>query len=477
MATTSQPHDPYASDVAAGDLIIEPFVAERLGNSAYLVGSRAAGEAVLVDPLRDVEPYLARAEALGLRVTGVVETHIHNDFVSGAREVAQATGAQLGASALAELEYPDARVTPLRDGDALTLGAWRLRVVATPGHTPEHVSYLLTTEGGTPEALFSGGSLMVGAIARPDLLGPSHTPALARAAWQSLRERLLILPDEVAVYPTHGGGSFCAVGQSDERVTTIGQERRHNPLATAQTYRQFLTRYLEPLGAYPAYYQYMRSGNRRGYPLLGRSLPPLRPLTPAAVEAALASGATLVDARPFADYDVGHIPNSLTAGLDGPLSAWVGWVLTPDAPIILMGASPADEREAQRELLRIGFDHILGALEGGLEAWRASGRPMRQTRPATMADLAAALERGDTLTIADSREPGEWADGHLPGAVLTPVGQIPGQASTLPHDAPVAVHCAHGYRSSIAASLLERAGLPEVWHVTDGYEAWRHLWR
>ncbi|HZC05871.1 MAG TPA: rhodanese-like domain-containing protein, partial [Ktedonobacterales bacterium] len=377
----------------------------------------------------------------------------------------------------AELDYADAPVTPLRHGDALTLGAWRLRAIATPGHTPEHVSYLLVTEGGTPEALFSGGSLMVGTIARPDLLGPQHTSALARAAWQSLHERLLILPDEVTVYPTHGGGSFCAVGESDERITTIGQERRHNPLATAQTYQQFLSRYLEVLGAYPANYQYMRMGNRRGYSLLGRSLPALRSLTPTEVEVALASGATLVDVRPFTDYDAGHIPNSLTAGLDGPLSAWVGWALTPEVPIILMGASPYDEREAQRELLRIGFDYILGTLEGGLEAWRASGRPIRQTRAATMADLADALERGDTLTIADSREPSEWAAGHLPGAVPMPVGDISGHAHALPYDAPIAVHCAHGYRSSVAASLLERAGLPEVWHVTDGYEAWRKVWQ
>jgi len=477
MATTSRPLDPRDTGDAATDLIIEPFVAERLGNSAYLIGSRAVGEAILVDPLRDVEPYLARAEALGIRVTRVVETHIHNDFVSGAREIVRATGAQLGASALAELDFSDAPVTPLRDGDALALGSWRLRVMATPGHTPEHVSYLLETESGTPEALFSGGSLMVGAIARPDLLGPPHTPAMARAAWQSLRQRLLVLPDEVAVYPTHGGGSFCAVGQSDDRATTIGQERRHNPLATAQTYQQFLSRYLEPLGAYPAYYQYMRAGNRRGYALLGRLLPPLRPLAPAVVEAALASGATLVDVRPFTDYDAGHIPNSLTAGLDGSFSAWIGWVLKPDAPIILIGASPDDEREAQRELLRIGFDNILGVVEGGLESWRASGRPIRQTRAATMAELAGALERGDTLTIVDSRELGEFAAGHLPGAVPTPVGEIPGYAHALPHDAPVAVHCAHGYRSSIAASLLERAGLPEVWHVTDGYEVWRRVWK
>ncbi len=462
------------SDTQTRDLVIEQFVSERLGNSAYLVGSRAAGEAVLIDPLRDIEPYLARAEELGLRVTNALETHIHNDFVSGAREIVQATGARLGASAQAELEYP---YTPLRDGDTVAAGVWRLRVVATPGHTPEHVSYLLTTEGGTPEALFSGGSLMVGSIARPDLLGPRYTPTLARAAWETLRERLLILPDEVAVYPTHGGGSFCAAGQSDERVTSIGHERRHNPLAQAQTYRQFLTRYLEPLGAYPTYYQYMRAGNRRGYPLLGRSAPPLAALTPQAVEAALASGATLVDARPFTDYDAGHIPNSLAAGLSDALSAWVGWILPPEAPIILLGATPDDEREAQIELLRIGFDNILGALEGGLPAWTASGRPTRQTLPVTMAEVADALERGEALAIVDSREPGEWAHGHLPGAALAPAGQIPQLAARLPRDTPLAVHCEHGYRSSVAASLLERAGFESVWHVTDGYPAWLGAWR
>ncbi len=462
------------SDTQPHDLVIEQFVSERLGNSAYLVGSRAAGEAVLIDPLRDIEPYLARAEELGLRVTSALETHIHNDFVSGAREIAQATGARLGASALAELAYPFA---PLREGDTVGAGAWRLRVVATPGHTPEHVSYLLTTEGGTPEALFSGGSLMVGAIARPDLLGPRHTPAMARAAWETLRERLLVLPDEVAVYPTHGGGSFCAAGQSDERVTSIGHERRHNPLAQAQTYRQFLTRYLEPLGSYPAYYQYMRAGNRRGYPLLGRSAPPLASLTPQAVEAALATGATLVDVRPFTDYDADHIPNSLTAGLDGPLSAWVGWILEPEAPIILLGATRDDEREAQVELLRIGFDNILGALEGGLAAWTASGRPTRQTRPVTMAEVADAMERSEAIEVVDSREPGEWAHGHVPGAALAPVGRIPQLAATLPHGMPIAVHCEHGYRSSVAASLLERAGLDSVWHVTDGFAEWSRAWR
>ncbi|HEU0028663.1 MAG TPA: MBL fold metallo-hydrolase, partial [Ktedonobacterales bacterium] len=442
--------------------------------SAYLVGSRAAGEAVLIDPLRDIEQYLARAEELGLRVTSALETHIHNDFVSGAREAVQAVGARLGASARAGLEYP---YTPLSDGDTVEAGLWRLRVVATPGHTPEHVSYLLSSKGGTPEALFSGGSLMVGSIARPDLLGPSHTPAMARAAWETLRERLLVLPDEVTVYPTHGGGSFCAAGQSDERVTSIGHERRHNPLAQAQTYRQFLSRYLGPLGSYPAYYQYMRAGNRRGYPLLGRSAPPLRPLTPQAVEAALASGATLVDVRRFTDYDTGHIPNSLTAGMDGPLSAWVGWVLPPDAPIILLGASTEDEREAQIELLRIGFDNILGALEGGIAAWMASGRQTRQTRPITMAQVASAMERSETLEVVDSREPGEWADGHVPSAVLAPANQIPHLAETFPRDIPLAVHCEHGYRSAIAASLLERAGLDDLLHVTDGYAEWRGVWK
>ena len=332
--------------------------------------------------------------------------------------------------------------------------------------------------GGAPEALFSGGSLMVGTIARPDLLGPQHTPQLARAAYATLHERLLTLPDEVTVYPTHGGGSFCAVGAGGERTTSIGHERLTNPLAQATTYHQFLARYLQ-LVPYPAYYDHMRVWNRTGHaPLLGRSLPPLAPLTVEASEMALLTqGAVVVDVRPFADYDGGHIPNSLSAGIDGPLSAWVGWVLSEETPLILLGASPDDERAAQRELLRIGYDRILGTVEGGVAAWRAAGKPLRATTPTTAAALAAALERGDELVIVDTREEHEWAQGHIPGAVLMPVSQIPIQARTLPHDAPIAAHCAHGYRSSVAASLLERAGVPTIQHVTDGYEEWIHAWR
>lgn len=455
------------------DLIVESFVAEELGNSAYLVGSGETGEAVLIDPVRDVDQYLARAEALGLRVTMVLETHIHNDFISGAREVAQSVGAQLWASAAAELASP---YRALGETDVLELGPWKLHVLATPGHTPEHVSYLLKDAHNTPEALFSGGSLMVGTIARPDLLGPQHTPALARAAYQTLHERLLLLPDEVAVYPTHGGGSFCAAGASEQRSTTIGQERAHNPLIQATTYQQFVTRYLQ-LGPYPTYYHRMRALNRQGVPLLGRTLPALRPLSAEEAHEAAQQGAVVVDVRPFADYDAAHIPNSLNAGIDGPLSAWVGWVLSPEVPLILLGAASDDEREAQRQLLRIGYDRILGALEGGIAAWREAGYRTRSTSQITMEALAAALEQGDEVTILDSREVQEWAQGHLPGAVLMPVGQIPHHAPTLPPDAPVAVHCAHGYRSAVAASLLERAGIPHVLHVTDGYEEWIRNWQ
>ncbi len=456
----------------AGDLTIVPFVAEELGNSAYLIGSRASGQAIMIDPLRDVDQYLARAEALGLRVVATLETHLHNDFVSGAREIARATGAVLGASANAALEYP---YRPLHDGDMLSLGTWQVRVLATPGHTPEHVSYVLHDAHGTPEALFSGGSLMVGTIARPDLLGPHRIPELARAAYRTLHERLLLLPDEVTVYPTHGGGSFCAVDAGDQRVTSVGQERQHNPLVQATTYRQFLTRYLQ-LVPYPAYYDGMRALNRRGAPLLGRTLPALRPLSVKRVAAALRRGAVLLDIRPYAGYDEAHIPGSLTAGIDGQLSAWVGWVLPPETPLVLLGATGEDEREAQRELLRIGYDRLLGTLEGGLPAWKAAGRAVRSTPRVMAVELAAAVERGDRLTIVDSREEHEWAVGHIPGAVWMPFWRIPQEATTLPREAPVAVHCAHGYRSAVAASLLERAGIPTVLHVTDGYEEWARSW-
>lgn len=453
---------------------IEAFVAEELGNSAYLIVARETGEAALIDPLRDIEQYLARAEALGARITLALETHIHNDFVSGAREVVHETGAQLVTSAGAELDYPH---RALADGEELTLGSWRLRAVASPGHTPEHVSYLLTDGQGQPHTLFSGGSLMVGSIARPDLLGPQHTAALARAAYETAHQRLMILPDEVYVYPTHGAGSFCGAGgaSSDGRTTTIGHERHFNPLLRAATYQQFLTRYLQ-LSAYPAYYARMRPLNRHGAPLLGRSLPPLRPLSAEQVADATRAGAVIVDVRRFEQYDAAHIANSLSVPIDGPVSAWIGWIVASETPLVLLGATHDDEREVQRELLRIGYDNIAGTLEGGLDAWRAAGYSLRSGAPITTAEVAAALEAGQEMTIVDSRDLDEWAAGHIPGAVWAPVAEIAEKARLLPSDAPTAVHCAHGYRSSIAASLLERAGFGQVLHVTDGFDEWRRHW-
>lgn len=453
---------------------VESFVAEELGNSAYLIVSRETGEAAVIDPLRDIEQYLARAEALGARITLALETHIHNDFVSGARELVRETGAELLASAGADLAYPHRE---LADGETLALGSWSLRAVASPGHTPEHVSYLLLDEQGQPHTLFSGGSLMVGGIARPDLLGPQHTAALARAAYETAHQRLLILPDEVYVYPTHGAGSFCGAGgdSGDGRTSTIGRERRFNPLLRATTYQQFLTRYLQ-LSAYPAYYQHMRPLNRAGAPLLGRSLPALRPLTAEQVMAATHEGAVIVDTRHFERYDESHIPNSLSVPIDGPVSAWVGWVLAAETPLILLGATRDDEREAQRELLRIGYDNILGTLEGGVEAWQAAGYTIRAGTPITTEDIAAALMAGQEMAIVDSRDQEEWSAGHIPGAIWAPVAEITEKARLLAPDAPTAIHCAHGYRSSIAASLLERAGFTHVLHVTDGYDEWRSRW-
>ena len=454
---------------------VEAFVAEELGNSAYLLYSRETGEAALIDPLRDIGQYLARVEALGARITLALETHIHNDFVSGAREIAHETGAQLVASSAAELEYP---YTALADGATLALGSWSLRAVASPGHTPEHVSYLLLDQHGQPHTLFSGGSLMVGSIARPDLLGPQHTAALARAAYETAHQRLLILPDEVNVYPTHGAGSFCGVGGVETdgaRVSSIGRERRSNPLLRAATYQQFLSAYLQ-LTDYPTYYAAMRSLNRRGAPLLGRALPPLPSLSPAQVAQAMAAGAVVVDTRLYERYNEAHIPNSLSVPIDGPVSAWVGWILPPETPLLLLTDSEDDAREAQRELLRIGFDYLLGTLEGGIAAWRAAGHSTRSRTPITTREVAAAMLAGDEMAIVDSRDLEEWAAGHIPGAVWASIPAIEEKALTLASDAPTAVHCAHGYRSSIAASLLERSGFSNVLHVTDGYDEWRRDW-
>ncbi|HLQ61329.1 MAG TPA: rhodanese-like domain-containing protein [Candidatus Acidoferrales bacterium] len=451
--------------------VVELLAASELGNTSFLVADPDAGEAVAVDPFRDVAQYLEKADGLGTRITASLETHVHNDFVSGARELEKEAGAAIWAAADAGLQFPHQGLRPKSE---VAVGRFRLEARHTPGHTPQHLSFLLRSESGRPLAIFSGGALMVGAIARTDLFGPHLATHLALDAFKTLHVRLRELPDEVAVYPTHGGGSFCAAGPGGRQSTTMGRERETNPFLLTTELMPFIARTLHT-GAYPAYYRRMGELNRRGAPLLGRDLPPLKALDAGRVAELKEAGSAVIDVRSGRDFDRGHLPGSFCVGLEGPFSAWVGWIVSRERSIVLTGGTPGQLQLAQRQLLRIGYDGVEGYLEGGLEAWQESGRPVTTFETAEIDDLATWILSAEPVTVVDARNEDEWVHGHVPGALHIPVPEIRHHVDELPLDAPVAVHCGVGYRAAIAASLLEQAGVRRIIHVVGKYSDWDRM--
>ena len=447
------------------------FRASELGNTTFLVSDPESGEAVAIDPLRDVGQYLDRAEQLDVRIKQSLETHVHNDFVSGSLELRAEVGAGICAAEDSGLEFG---FDPLREDSEVSLGRWRLRARHTPGHTPNHLSYLLRGPDGRDAAIFSGGALMAGAIARTDLFGPHLATHLALEAFRTLHVLLRDVPDDVAVYPTHGAGSFCAAGASGAATTTMGRERRTNPYLITTELMPFIARALHQ-GPYPAYYKDMNALNRRGANLIGRSLPPLKDLSADLTDHHRKLGAAVVDVRSGRKYDRGHIPGSYSIGLEGPFGPWVGWVIERGRPIVLVGGTRKQHEEAHLQLLRIGFDSVAGQLDGGMDAWTASGRELATFETAEVADLASWILSAEPMTVVDARDEDEWVHGHVPGALRMPVPDVSHHAHEIPRDAPVAVHCGVGYRAAIAASLLEQAGLHRIIHVIGPYSDWDRL--
>ncbi|MDP8970386.1 MAG: MBL fold metallo-hydrolase [Actinomycetota bacterium] len=434
---------------------IVPVVDEGLGNSSYVVGLGDGG-AVVVDPFRDPAPYLTIAEQRGWRIRFTAETHLHADFVSGSRELA-AAGAQVLASAGAPIAF-HARL--LRHGDEIDLGGLALRALATPGHTPEHLSYLLE-DAGMPLAVFTGGTLIVGGLARPDLLGPAHTDELARAAYRSIHQRLLVLPDDLAVYPTHGAGSFCSSGPGGQRSSTIGVERTANPLLHAPDEDAFVKRLLAGLGSYPPYFRELREVNRAGPVVYGLDPPPLRRLDLAAVEDHVADGGELVDVRGTAAFAAGHIPGSLSNPLRDQFSTWLGWLVDRRRPLVFVADEATDRRQLLWACLNVGFERLVGEVDGGVDGWAAAGKPLARI------PLVAAGDVQDGRRVLDVRQSGEWAAGHLPGAVHVELGDLAGRAAEL-GGGPVLTHCGHGERAMTAASLLVRSGHRDVAVLNGG---------
>ena len=450
---------------------VRHFVEPGLGNSAYLVISETDGVAALVDPLRDVDQYREVAHREGVRITHVCETHLHNDFLSGSRELAAQTGARIVASADAGVEFDH---QPVRDGDVLALGKLRISVLAMPGHTPEHVSYLArdTARPAEPPVLFSGGSLLVGAVARTDLLGHEHATGLAHQLYRTLHERILPLGDDVVVYPTHGAGSFCTAAASAESTTTIGRERRSNLLLALPGPDAFAERLLAGMPSYPTYFDRMRAINRRGPRLLTR-VPRLTRLTPHEVRVRQRRGEAVVDMRSIHDYARGHIPGVYHVELRPAFASWVGWVVPFGSPVVLVSDTTLVHEYAVRQLIRIGYDELPGYLDGGMDAWQRAGLPVEQAARLTMRELRERLERGEPLVVLDVRQAHEWRTGHLPRAILLEAGDVPRAGLDLPRDRTLAVHCGHGERAATALSVLERRGYGRLALVTGGVDDWR----
>ena len=436
---------------------IEPLIDEGLGNSSYLV-DLDDGRAVVLDPSRHPGAYLAHAERRGLTIAYTVETHLHADFVSGSRELA-ALGAQVVAPAASQLEFP---ARGLGHGDEVDLGGFSLRGLATPGHTPEHLSYLLL-DGGRPVALFSGGSLLVGAVARTDLIDPSQTEPLARELWRSLQATILTLPDELAVYPTHGAGSFCSAPAGGDRTTTIGREKATNPLLAADDEDAFVKLLLDGLGTYPPYFLRLRDTNRRGPQLYGAGPAQLPLLEVAAVDALVRDGAWIIDARPIDLFAAGHIAGSISIALRDVFATWLGWLVPDNVPLVFVVDDDQDVDLLVREARKVGYERIAGALAGGVATWRAAGRSVAHTE-LTDPDRAAG-------PFVDVRQRSEFDDGHIAGARHVELGAFANHTVSLP--AAVTMMCGHGERAMSAASLLERqthdtkvrvlVGGPEQW--------------
>jgi hydroxyacylglutathione hydrolase len=456
---------------------LEQFAIEGLGHLSALIADETAGVAAVIDPRRDVDIYIDRARDAGWRISHVVETHLHNDYVSGGRELTALTGATHVIGAGAELRY-DHR--PVCGGESFDLGSLRFDVLDTPGHTPEHVTYAVVDpwRANEPILLLTGGSLLVGAVGRTDLLGAENAAPYAAAMYRSLHEVILRHEDSVAIYPTHGAGSLCSVGISSTPWSTIGFERRHDRLLAPMEIDAFARALLAHQPSFPRYFARMRPTNQAGPALLGGIVPLPLPLEIGDARAAVEAGALVVDLRPPAEHAAGHIPGSLSIPSGGSFGTWLGWVVPdPDRPIVLVLRNVADWDDAVRQALRIGFETIAGYVRGGFLAWAEAGLPTEAGGATDVRGLARKLEVGgpDAPLVIDVRQVSEYESGHLPGALPILAGDLPDRLDELPRDRPIATICASGYRASVAASLLRAAGFDRVTWVSGGVPTWEAL--
>ncbi|MGW0883446.1 MBL fold metallo-hydrolase [Streptomyces sp. NPDC002671] len=440
---------------------VETLEFEGLGNRSYLAGG--ARVAVVVDPPRDFEQVIAAAARRGVRIALVAETHLHNDYVTGGLELARVTGARYLVPAAAAVAF--AR-TPVADGDTFLVDEdLVLRAIATPGHTPHHTSYVLA-EDGREVAAFTGGSLLIGTVGRPDLVEPRLTEQLARAQHASAHRLADELDDEVPVLPTHGFGSFCSSSQAEGHASTIGRERKSNDALTKDV-DTFVAELLAGLDDIPAYYAHMAPANAAGPAPL--DLTPPKPADAAEIAARLAAGEWVVDLRNRVAFAEGHVAGSFNFEGAGKLATYLAWLIPWGKPITLLAETPEQVTDAQRELARVGIDRPAAAATGEAATWVREGERLASFPRADFADLAEVRRRGEQMVVLDVRRDSERAGGYVDGSVHIPVHELPGRIGEVP-DGVVWVRCAGGMRAAIAASLLDAAGR-DVVAVDDGFDA------
>jgi hydroxyacylglutathione hydrolase len=451
------PTDPKEQYCHMTEPPVVPIVDAGLGNSAYLV-DLGDGRALVVDASRDVRAVRRQTESRQLRVAFAADTHLHADFLSGARQLAATDDATVLASAAGGRRFAH---TGLRDEDEVDLGGLRLRAWATPGHTDEHLAYLLL-DGERPVGVFTGGSMLVGAAARTDLVDPARTEELAHAQYWSL-QRLLTLDDEVSVWPTHGAGSFCSAPSGATRTSSIGRERLSNPLLNASSEDAFVAQLVHSLGSFPPYFLRLAEENRRGAAILNTP-PSLAPLAPMQAQQLLREGAVLVDVRPVAEFAAGHVPGSISIHLRSAFATWLGWLIRPGQRLLVLRATDQDPEEIAWQAAKIGYDNLLGEVAGGFAAWIAAGLPTSATPLVEVGEV-------DAGRVIDVRQHSEFVSGHIPGARHIELGELPVRTEPLP-PGPAVVMCGHGERAMTAASLLQRAGRQDVSVALAGAEDW-----
>ena len=447
-------------------MYFEQFYLGCLAHASYLLASE--GEAIVIDPQRDVDIYLQAAAEHGFQIRHIFETHLHADFVSGHQELADRTGATIyiGQSAGARFSHID-----VGDGFQLRVGKLRIEVRETPGHTAESICLVVTDEEKSekPWAVFTGDTLFIGDVGRPDLSKNLTPQQLAAELYDSLHQKLLTLPDDVLVYPAHGAGSLCGRNMRAERSSTIGTERLTNYALQIRSRDEFVRELTSRVPVRPDYFLQDAEINREGAPALSQ-LPELAAISAARLQAMLEDGALALDVRPGSEFAAGHVPGSVNIALSGQFASWAGALLGLSCKPVLIADTAEQISEAQIRVARVGIEKLCGYLQGGLAAWRAAGLPVAQFPEISVQSLR---ERRRDLHLIDVRREGEWKAGHIDGAEWFPLDNLNKSLPSTDRDTPIAVHCKSGYRSAIACSLLQRAGFTNVSNVLGGFDAWQ----